>query len=224
MLLGTACAGCGRPGPPLCPCCRAALVAADPIAIELAGLDSCRSVLRYEGVARDLVLALKYRNQRALLASMGSAVAAAALGVEPDVVTWAPASSACRGRRGYDQGELLARRVAAELDVPARGLLDREAGTPQTLATGAVRRRGPTLAAHATGRRRDARRRAGSGASARVLVVDDVVTTGATLQVAARALRAAGIQEVHAATLARTPPGRARTAVVPEARPDLSPP
>jgi predicted amidophosphoribosyltransferase len=115
-----------------------------------------------------------------------------------DVVTWAPTTVARRRQRGFDHAELLARSVARGLSVPARSLLRREPGPPQTGLAAAARRRGPVFAA--------ARR-----ASRSVLLVDDVATTGATLAAAAAALRGAGAQRVVAVTAARTPPpGRAR--------------
>jgi predicted amidophosphoribosyltransferase len=112
----------------------------------------------------------------------------------PDVVTWVPTSPARRRSRGFDQAELLARRVARRLDIAARPLLVHDAGAPQTGRSAAERRIGPPLAV-----RRHAR------VPPHVLLVDDVVTTGATLSAAARALRRAGATQVSAVAAARTP-------------------
>ncbi len=123
-------------------------------------------------------------------------------GVAVDVVTWPPTSAARRRRRGYDQAELAARALAGHLGRPARSLLRREAGPPQTGRSAADRRHGPRFTA-----RRGA---AAQVAGARVLLVDDVVTTGATLRAAARILAELGADEVHGLALARTPaPGTA---------------
>lgn len=160
------------------------------------GLTSCVAVLRYEGAGRDLVTALKYRNHRAALDRLARAGAARVVGAV-DVVTWPPTSAARRRRRGYDQAELAARAVAGHLGRPARPLLRREGGPPQTGRSAADRRDGPRF----TARRGAAARVAG----ARVLLVDDVVTTGATLRAAARVLAELGADEVHGLALARTP-------------------
>jgi predicted amidophosphoribosyltransferase len=165
-----------------------------------AGLDAWVSPFAYEGVARELVARVKYRNQRAALpwlaaAMVGALIRAPVPVADLDVVTWAPASSDRRGRRGFDHGELLARAVARRLDRPARSLLDRRAGPPQTGLGRAERRPGPGL--------RATRAAAGIGS---VLVVDDVLTTGATLTAAAGALRRVGVRHVVGLTAAATPP------------------
>ncbi|HVN50312.1 MAG TPA: hypothetical protein VMT43_02710, partial [Acidimicrobiales bacterium] len=109
-----------------------------------------------------------------------------------DVVTWAPTTASRRASRGYDQSWLLARAVARTLDRPCRRLLRRGAGPPQTGRAIRDRLEGPVFAA--TGR-----------PVGRIVVVDDVVTTGATLSVASRCLLGAGASAVEGLTAARTP-------------------
>jgi predicted amidophosphoribosyltransferase len=158
-----------------------------------AALDVCRSLLAYDGEARELVARLKYRNDRAALAWLAGGMATL---VEPPtgvVVTWAPTGARRRHRRGFDQAELLAAAVARRWRVPCRRLLGRAPGPAQTGLTLAERREGPSFVP------------ARAHVPAPVVVVDDVVTTGSTLTAAAWALRAAGVPWVGALTAARTP-------------------
>ncbi len=168
-----------------------------------AALDLCRSLLAYEGRARELVARLKYRNDRAALAWLAGGMAALVQPPVDAVVTWAPTSTRRRRQRGFDQAQLLASAVARRWGVPCRRLLDRAAGAPQTGLTSAARRRGPSfVAVTPAGSTPGA---APGGLSLPVIVVDDVVTTGSTLTAAAWALRAAGAPWVGALTAARTP-------------------
>ncbi|MFN8040225.1 MAG: phosphoribosyltransferase family protein [Acidimicrobiales bacterium] len=198
-LLGASCAVCGAAGPSPCVACATRLRPAGPVRPCPTGLTSCTAVLRYEGAGRDLITALKYRNHHVALDRLaGAAAERASATVGPiDLVTWPPTTAGRRRQRGYDQAELVARAVAAHLGRPARATMRRRPGPPQTGRDAAARRGGPRF----TAPRRPARHLTG----ARVLLVDDVVTTGATFTAAARLLRHLGAQEVHGLALARTP-------------------
>ena len=105
---------CERPGPAPCAGCLATLRPAPSLAVPT-GLVACRVLLAYDGPGRDLVARLKYRNACSVLPWLAAGMAAltVAVGDEVDVVTWAPTTAQRRRERGFDQAELLARRVAA---------------------------------------------------------------------------------------------------------------
>jgi predicted amidophosphoribosyltransferase len=199
-----ACPGCGRSADPVCSAC-AALVGPAPSAPPPRGVDAWCAAFAYEGVAREIVARVKYRGAHAAVEWLAREMVATGRGWPAldgvDVVTWAPTTVARRRGRGFDHAELLARQVARRLGLPVRSLLRRDPGPPQTGLAAADRRRGPGF----TSRRR---------APARVLLVDDVATTGATLAAAAGILRRAGAVSVIALTAARTPAPGTRTARV----------
>jgi predicted amidophosphoribosyltransferase len=153
----------------------------------------------FTGRARDVLLGFKYGNRRQLshhLAGLlvNRLIAEGARPADFDFVTWAPTSSRRRYRRGFDQAEVVARRVAGQLGLPCRRLLERDDHQgPQTGRDRVERLHGPAF------------RAAPVVAGRRVLVIDDVVTTGSTLRSADAALRAAGARAVQRAAVATTP-------------------
>lgn len=199
VLLPRSCPLCHRAGAAPCADCARDLVPAPPLPPP-SGVDRCDVLLAYEGAGRELVARLKYHNARSTLRwlawQMAALVDADTQGL--DVVTWVPTSADRRRQRGFDQAELLARAIARRLHRPCRALLERRPGPPQTGRSAVDRRTGPALE---TGARRVA--------GLRVLVVDDVITTGTTIAVASRALRGSGVSHVAAVAAARTPLKRA---------------
>lgn len=156
------------------------------------------AVGNYEGSLRAEVAQWKYRGLAIRTGRLADSVVRAVDQVlhrsEIDVVTWAPTSRRRERDRGYDQAELLARAVARRLHLPCRRLLIRRNGEAQTGRGRAERiRSGPHFVA-----------RPPKGLL-RVLVIDDVVTTGSTLESARSALINAGYHDVVLAALARTP-------------------
>ena len=188
------CVGCGRPPTALCSACLGRAPAA-PTAAPPVPIDGWVAAFAYEGAVREALARLKYRNARCTLPALAAALVerlrAEALG-PIDVVTWPPTTAERRRSRGFDQAEQLARAVGRGLGAPVRPCLTRRAGPSQTGRSARERHRGPAFGSDPVD-------------GLRVLVVDDVTTTGATLTAAARAHRSAGAGRVAAATVARTP-------------------
>jgi predicted amidophosphoribosyltransferase len=194
VLLPTVCPACERRGPAPCAACWRGLKPAPPLRVP-AGLDACRALLLYEGPGRELVARLKYRNARSALAwlAAGMAELVAELATSPGtIVTWAPTTAGRRRTRGFDQAQLLATRVARDLRLPARRLLVRPGGPPQTGRAAAERASGVVFSSTAH-------------TAETVIVVDDVITTGTTMRSAAACLRNAGTTVVIGLAAARTP-------------------
>jgi predicted amidophosphoribosyltransferase len=169
-------------------------MAAPPGDEPIPGVDRVYCPWRYDGVARDLVLALKLRHQRPAAEPLADALAMLVQGGggRAAVVTWVPARRADRRRRGFDHAELIARHVAADLGLPVAGLLERASVRPDQAGLGR-RQRWENLAGAFTGR----------PFSGVVLLVDDLVTTGATAAACARALRVGGATQVELAAPCR---------------------
>lgn len=182
MLFPKTCVACRTPcEKALCHRCRFAIAAAGPVQSP----PGVRAALPFDGTARDLIVNLKFRRRRAAATVLAAQMVRRLQLERFDIVTWAPTSARRARRRGFDQAELIARAIARQLRLPCRRLLYRAHGAPQTGKSRRQRLTGPGFRA----------RRARAGL--RVLVVDDVVTTGATLRAAGRALVAAGVDDVQ---------------------------
>jgi predicted amidophosphoribosyltransferase len=149
----------------------------------------------YEGRARELVAALKFHGRLDLARLAGGVVAATAAGAGLDcgrAVVPVPAAPLRLRRRGFDPGELIAAAVAGELGLPLVPCLARRSGRRQVGRDRAARLVDPPRV-----------RLAGKPPRA-ALLVDDVLTTGATLGSCAAVLRRAGCPNVAAGVFART--------------------
>lgn len=113
---------------------------------------------------------------------------------EADVVTWVPLARRRRAERGYDQARALAHALAPLLGLPDRALLRRKSSTGAQARRPGTERRSAMAGAFTP---------ISSVTSMRVLLVDDVLTTGATAADCARALVEAGARRVHVVTAAR---------------------
>ena len=154
----------------------------------------------FRGVVRDALHALKYAGERRLAEPLGRAAAArwgeAAIG--GDLVVHVPVHAARRAVRGYDQAELLAMEAANGLGLPVRPALRRERATAPQFELDRSHRAANVRSAFVLDERHE-----GAVAGRWVVLVDDVVTTGATLVACADALLAGGAVAVSALTVAR---------------------
>ncbi len=207
LALPALCAGCGLEGPPLCPECRPVVdvrLRADPgVALGLpadlpAPLLQLEWCAPFTGVTRRALHQLKYAGERRLAGPLGEAIARrwAAAGAGGDVLVPVPASPDRVRERGYDQAALLAGVAARHLRLRAEPALmrarhtaaqfDLDRGARGANVAGAFQVIRPA-AIHARW----------------VVLVDDVVTTGATLAACATALLEGGATAVSAITVAR---------------------
>ena len=166
------------------------------------GTREITAVGKYEGVLQELCLALKFGNERALARPLGAWLAQLLFdrGVAAKVasVVPVPLNPIRRFERGYNQAELLAREVARAIDRPLLDVLRRVTETERQALLSLSQRKKNVKAAFAvrSGRESDI-------AGKLVLLVDDVMTTGATLAAAARCLKKAGAKGVYGALAAR---------------------
>jgi ComF family protein len=210
------CVGCGRVGVWLCDPCRAELKPVPPPVCPLCGcsttrpqlcsrcrhsppqIDGIRSVLYFDGALRAAIHALKYRRTQDLAGPLGEILGSYWRDhpIPADVIVPVPLHPTRERVRGYNQAALLSRRLAEVAELPVReDLLTRvRATTPQVELGSAARRENVSRAFRCT---------TGAAVGLRALLIDDVCTTGATLEACSQALRAGGASSVWALTLAR---------------------
>jgi ComF family protein len=159
-------------------------------------IDIARAPFLYDGPMARTIRALKFGGWRALAQPLAAAMARMGP-LESECVTWVPLSRKRRAARGYDQAEVLARELARHLLLPVPGLLRRIRETPsQASQSGQDRRTALHGAFSAEG-----------PVPRSVMLVDDVLTTGATASSCAIALRNAGADRVSLVAAARSLPG-----------------
>jgi len=194
VLFPVDCAGCGQHDRALCPDCRAALLPTPALHSTPGGLEVWCG-LRYEGPVRRVLLALKEQERTDVAPALATSLAAAVAAAAPPpgaAIAAVPSSRAAYRRRGFDPVALLARRAGLR----SQRVLRHARGTAPQKSLGVADRAANVRGALAATRQLEGRA---------FLIVDDVLTTGATLDEAAGAVRAAGGVVVGAATLAFTP-------------------
>lgn len=206
LLFPTRCVLCREAIPPgrprICPRCQKTMPQPGP-GQRVRGdfFSECVSALYYEGPVRDALRRYKFHGAQGYANAFGELVAARIyeeLDGKYDVLSWVPISRDRRRSRGYDQAELIARNAAARLcREPVPTLKKRRGVKPQSLTSSPERRRAniagaytPLDPAFIDGKR--------------ILLIDDIVTTGSTLSECAKTLLLAGAEDVLCATLART--------------------
>ncbi len=212
------CCACREPefsGRPLCPSCRSRLVvlpehrcarcgspsaAAIPRCRECSGralaFERAWSPFAYETVARTMVAALKSNGALPLAVLMGDELAERAPpGLLSGTLVPVPAHARRRRRHGFNQAAAIARTLGRRTKLPTRELLVRAASRPPQV--------GLERHARLANARGSIRLRSGARAPERAVLVDDVYTTGATLDACARALLSSGSGQVTAVTFAR---------------------
>jgi ComF family protein len=196
------CWSCGEDAPlgeSLCAKCRRELRWLDAATVRLEGVELW-APLAYEGAARSLVRGLKYRGAAGLARPMAAQMAAnapAGLLVPPAELVPVPLHPARRRRRGFNQAERLATALSRRTHLPVNDCLRRRGR--------AVRQVGRDRAERMVGASGTISWAPGRRVPEVALLVDDVVTTGATLSACAGVLRGAGVAAARAIAYARTP-------------------
>lgn len=201
-------AGLPRPDPegPLCARCGGPLLEADPGA----GTDLCPGCANrpwffeearffgfYEGGLAELVKGLKFGGERALARELARYLFEAGEGLlaRAEALTFVPLTETKLRQRGFNQAELLARELGKLARLPVIPALAKVRETADQTALGPQERLENV---------RDAFAPVGRARCERILLIDDVYTTGATAEECSRALRAGGYEEVYVLTVART--------------------
>ena len=212
VLLPNRCAACELPGAALCPGCRDALIRLAPPHCARCGAPgawpvtrcaecsgrriafaSARAAILYDAPARRFVQAWKERGQRRLAREAAALVAETLARPVVEAIAFVPSHPDRALERGHRPAEALARELGRVWEVPVRPLVRRVRNVERQRGLGLRERRRNVRGAFAPAR----------AAPARVCLVDDVYTSGATASAAASALRKGGARRVEVVTLAR---------------------
>lgn len=214
LVLPATCAGCDDPARgPLCEPCRVALAAARPGRTrpvpEPPGLPPVYALAAYAGSVRRMLIQYKERNRHELTPVLGGLLAGVVLTATagsggPVTLVPVPATAAAARRRFGDHIDRIAHESAAVLrrrgvDTAVAGLLRALPKREDSVELSAAERSRAAGAAFAVRRRRP-----GPGGTGRVVLVDDIITTGSTLAASAARLAAAGVRVDRVAVLAAT--------------------
>ena len=193
------CAACGRAGDEVCRLCRCSMIEQLRSVDRGTPVETNRTIVgEFSGCLHDVVNGMKFKKHRGAANYLGGLLSRRIIGdglvpgVDVHAVTWVPTSARRRRERGFDPSELMARMVGAQLGLPVVRTLVRADSGEQKTQGGVERWNGPGFRGRCIH-------------YSRVLLIDDVVTTGATLAAASGALRTAGVSHIHVAAVAATP-------------------
>ena len=197
LLFPPKCPFCGRVREHggVCPECEKALswTAENEVCRELSGGLRCVAPLWYEDLAREGILRFKFQGATASATALGELVARCAAEQFPgefDTVTWVKDRKKRLRKRGYDQARLLAEAACRLWDTQPVRLLEKPVDNPaQSGLTEAAARRANVLGVYAPCPGAEIQGK-------RILLIDDICTTGATLSECARVLKDAGAESV----------------------------
>ena len=209
------CVLCGAGGPFICTKCRDGLPRADGLRCDACWLpkvdycftcaerplafDRLRSVCRYEGQARSLVHKLKFGYQSCLAEPLAAEMQPLLAAADPDADLLVPVPMPGRRERerGFNQSHLLAKHIATRAGLPVVQALSRSRDSGTQVSSSTAEERWRRVRGAFAIKQLDAI------ANRRIVLIDDVATTGATLDACARVLLDAGASSVSALTFAR---------------------
>lgn len=203
LLFPRKCVLCGsmlsREETDLCRDCRCSTAECNASGIDHPCLDGVASVWYYESNVRESLLRYKFSGARHYARAYARLLSMKLLRAFPDaeLVTWVPVSPLRRMKRGYDQSELLARAVGAELGLPVVKLLKKTRHNPAQSGMDDPEKRAANVRNVYGIRKTDAHW------DKAVILVDDILTTGATAGECARVLRNSGAERVYLGIMAR---------------------
>lgn len=187
----------------VCDKCLATLpyVKGEPMVQKFTYVAKCIAPLYYEDKVRDSILSYKFFGERAyskyLSVIVGNCIENELDTGDIDVISWVPLSKERLKKRGYNQSELIAVRVAKSLGIPSKPLLKKiKNNTAQSRTTSASQRAVNIKGVYEVIKDVELEGK-------HILLIDDVVTTGSTLSECARVLRLAGAKRVYCAAIAR---------------------
>ena len=201
-------------GPEICPDCEKELPRIEEPRCEICGVpmtsgfampwcadcahgrsfEKCFVPFLYKGGIRRAITQMKYYDRPGRYKYFAGEIARELGDFRPDVITFVPQNAATGRERGYNQTRLIAAELGRLLKIPVKSALVRTAGGSHQVGLSGRRRRENARRIYRPGKKR---------LSGTWLLVDDVITTGATMDVCCRLLRTMGCEKVYAAAIAR---------------------